>query len=161
MNKQSLTLLLTGIIGVATLTISVQAQTKQSVTPKPTSAKAGQFKLEGTKKPFIPNGLERSAKPNEGDSRGIPNPEGDKRIPMLSQKYPWSTIGRVEGIRSNTNRGYHCTGTLVGANLVLTNAHCVIDSDSGKLSQRIQFMPNVIDGEYQDVVLLVLMIGQL
>jgi protease YdgD len=151
MNKASLTLLLTGIIGVASLTISVQAQTKQGVTPKFTSAKNGTFNLEGATKPFIPGDLERSVKPNEGDSRGIPKPEGDERVPMLSQKYPWSTIGRVEGIRSNTNKGYHCTGSLVGENLVLTNAHCVIDPDSGKLSQRIQFMPNVIDGEYQDV----------
>jgi protease YdgD len=149
MNKPSFALLFTGIIGAATLTLSVQAQTKQSITPKFISAKTGEFKLEGKGKPFIPKALGRSVKPDEGDSRGIPTGI-DSRVPMLSQKYPWSAIGRVQGTTSDA-QSYHCTGTLISEDLVLTNAHCVIDPETGKMSTKIQFMPNAIDGKYQDV----------
>ncbi|AFZ01955.1 trypsin-like serine peptidase [Calothrix sp. PCC 6303] len=149
MNKQSFALLFTGIIGAATLTLSVQAQTKQSITPKFISAKTGGFKFDANVKPFIPDGLGRSAKPDEGDSRGIVS-DIDNRIPMLSKKYPWSAIGRVKGTTTNAE-SYHCTGTLIGEDLVLTNAHCVIDPETKEKSAKIQFMPNVIDGKYQDV----------
>jgi protease YdgD len=72
------------------------------------------------------------------------------RDPMTSKKYPWSAIGRVQGTTTEA-QSYHCTGTLIDENLVLTNAHCVINPETGKMSTRIQFMPNVIDGKYQDV----------
>lgn len=155
MNKKSFALLLAGLLGVTTMTsrdwTSVQAQVKpqQSITPKFISSKqAGQLKLQGDGKPFIPPSLGRSAKPDEGDSRGIPTGI-DNRIPMLSRKYPWSAIGRVQGTTTDA-RSYHCTGTLISDNLVLTNAHCVIDPDTGKPSTKIEFMPNVIDKNYQD-----------
>jgi hypothetical protein len=101
MNKKSLTLLLAGIIGVASLTISVQAQTKQGVTPKFTSAKNGTFKLEGATKPFTPGGLGRSAKPNEGDSRGIPKPEGDERIPISIKNILRVVLGLLQVMKMN------------------------------------------------------------
>jgi V8-like Glu-specific endopeptidase len=150
MNKQSFALLFTGILSATTLGISVQAQTKQSITPKfISSEQAGQIKLESDGKPFIPAGLGRSAKPNEGGVRGIPTGI-DNRIPMLSNKYPWSAIGRVQGTETN-GQSYHCTGSLIADNLVLTNAHCVIDPETGELSKKIEFMPNVIDGKYEDI----------
>ncbi|BAZ08243.1 glutamyl endopeptidase [Calothrix sp. NIES-4071] len=146
-NKQFL--LLTGILSVVTLGISAQAQTKQSITPKfISSEQAGQFKLESDGKPFIPQGLERSPKPNEG-KRGIPKGI-DNRIPMTSRKYPWSAIGRVRGTTSDEG-DYHCTGTLIAENIVLTNAHCVINPETGEFSKKIEFMPNTIDGKYQDI----------
>ena len=127
---------------------SVQAQTQQSITPKFISA--DKANVESDRKPFIPSGLGRSAKPNEGnDNRGIPTGI-DNRIPMLSRKYPWSAIGRVQGT-VNDGSSYHCTGSLIAENLVLTNAHCVIDPETGKLSTKIEFMPNVIDKNYQDI----------
>ena len=148
MNTKLRAFLFTGILS-ATLTISAQAQTKQSITPKfISSQQAGQFKLESNGKPFIPAGLGQSVKPNEGGSRGIIG--SDNRIPMLSHKYPWSAIGRVQGTISETE-SYHCTGSLIAENLVLTNAHCVINPETGKFSQKIQFMPNAVDGKYQDV----------
>ena len=159
MTKQPLninlrTLLFSGILSVATFSywasVKAQVQTKleQTTLPKYISAKdAGQLKLQS--KPFIPKGLDESITPNEGVPRGIPG-EIDHRTPMLSRKYPWSTIGRVQGTTSDA-KNYHCTGVLIAENLVLTNAHCVIDPDTGKLSQQILFLPNVINRQVQDV----------
>ncbi|MCM0591557.1 MAG: trypsin-like serine protease [Gloeotrichia echinulata DEX184] len=155
MNRKFLALFLVGILSAIALggwtSVQVKAQDKpqQSNTPEFINAEqAGKFKLEGDGKPFIPDGLGRAAKPNEGDSRGIIGI--DNRIPMTSRKYPWSAIGRIKGTTADGS-GYYCTGTLIAANLVLTNAHCVINPETGELSTRIQFMPNVIDGDYQDI----------
>ncbi|MEH1933279.1 MAG: trypsin-like peptidase domain-containing protein [Nostoc sp.] len=153
MNRKFFALLLTGFLIVTTFSYwsSVQAETQvkpqQTITPKFISSQ--KLKLEGDGKPFIPPGLERGAKPDESDSRGIPGII-DNRTPMLSDKYPWSAIGRIKGTTGDGS-GYYCTGTLIAANLVLTNAHCVIDHETGKLSTKIEFLPNVIDGHYQDI----------
>lgn len=153
MNKKFFGFLITSLLSITTISYwaSVQAQitpkSQQTITPKFISAdEVGKLSTDG--KPFIPSGLERSAKPTEGNSRGIPTGI-DNRIPMLSKKYPWSAIGRVKGT-INDGSSYHCTGTLIADNLVLTNAHCVIDDKTGELSSRVEFMPNVIDGNYQD-----------
>lgn len=155
MYKQLFALFFAGMLSVIALGnwVSVQAQTQvkpqQSITPKFISSQQGdKLKLEGDGKPFIPPGLGRAPKPNEGDSRGIPTGI-DPRTPMTSTKYPWSTIGRVQGTTADGGK-YHCTGTLIDSSLVLTNAHCVIDPETAKLSARIQFFPNVIDENYQD-----------
>jgi V8-like Glu-specific endopeptidase len=146
MNKQFL--LLAGILSVASLGVSAQAQTKQNITPKfISSEQVRQLRLNSNGKPYIPPTLEISVKPDEG-TRGIPTGV-DNRIPMTSRKYPWSAIGRVQGTTSD-EQGYYCTGTLIAENIVLTNAHCVIDSETGEFSKKIEFMPNTIDGQYQD-----------
>ncbi|MEA5596439.1 trypsin-like serine peptidase [Rivularia sp. UHCC 0363] len=123
---------------------SVQAQNN----PKPVkfikSQERGNFEFPGKGKPFIPNDVEQSIKPNESISRGIPDGYDD-RILMTSNKYPWSTIGRVEGTTANA-KSYHCTGTLIHDNLVLTNSHCVIDPETDVLSKEIKFLPNFING---------------
>ncbi|MGI2901964.1 trypsin-like serine peptidase [Tolypothrix sp. VBCCA 56010] len=155
MTKQPFALFFSAILGVATLgywaSVQAQAQTQaqQTTPPKFTSFKdAGKLKIQGSVKPFLPSGLGQSAKPNEGGgTRGTIG--FDNRIPMLSRKYPWSTIGRVQGTTADAN-SYHCTGALIAEDIILTNAHCVIDPENGKLSQRIQYLPNVIDGEVQD-----------
>jgi V8-like Glu-specific endopeptidase len=148
-SKKYTALFLTGIISAITA-ISVQAQTKQSITPQfISSQQAGNITLEAASKPFVPQNLGRSTKPNEGGSRGIPTGI-DNRIPMLSRKYPWSAIGRIQGTTADA-KSYHCTGSLIAENLVLTNAHCVIDPETGELSKQILFMPNVIDKRFQDV----------
>ena len=144
MKKQFL--LIAGIFSAVTLTMSAQAKT--SITPKfINSEQAGEFKINSNGKPFIPSTLERSVKPNEG-TRGVVRP--DRRVPMTSRKYPWSAVGRVQGTTSD-EQGYHCTGTLIAEDIVLTNAHCVIDPETGEFSKKIEFMPNTIDGQYQDI----------
>jgi protease YdgD len=155
MTKQSFALFISAILGVATLgywtSMQAQAQTQgqQTTPPKFTSFKdAGKLRIQGNNKPFMPSGLGQSAKPNEGGTRGIPD-QIDDRIPMLSRKYPWSTIGRVQGTTAGAG-SYHCTGALIAEDIILTNAHCVIDPENGKLSQKIKFLPNVIDGQVQD-----------
>ncbi|NMG19754.1 peptidase S1 [Brasilonema bromeliae SPC951] len=133
---------------------SVNAQVNRVDTKSPTAAPpkfikatdAGQFKIQGTGKPFQPSGLARSEKPID-DTRAIIGP--DDRIPMISRKYPWSTIGRIVG-ESTDGNAYTCTGTLIAENIVLTNSHCVINPETHQLSKRVAFMPNVINRELQD-----------
>jgi protease YdgD len=49
----------------------------------------------------------------------------DQRVPIEPTRWPWYAIGRVNIADSVSHR--HCTGTLVGAQLVLTAGHCLFD----------------------------------
>ncbi|MBR8838718.1 MAG: trypsin-like peptidase domain-containing protein [Stigonema ocellatum SAG 48.90 = DSM 106950] len=147
-------LFIVGMIGFATLGgwMSVQAQVQRQpnsgTPPRFTSFQdASQFRLSGNSKPFKPANLSQSEKPVDGN-RGIIYGV-DHRIPMVSRKYPWSTIGRVQGTTSDAKR-YHCTGTLIDDDIVLTNAHCVIDPETHQSSKEILFLPNVINKTVQD-----------
>lgn len=84
--------------------------------------------------------LEQSDQPRE-NTRNVFGK--DDRIPVLSNKYPWSTIGRLES--SGENDGlYICTGTLIGRDLVLTNAHCVVDEATGKIRSSLKFRAKAV-----------------
>ncbi|MFN6517133.1 MAG: trypsin-like serine peptidase [Nostoc sp. CreGUA01] len=137
---QLLAFFIAGIVSFTTLGgwISVQAQTES-----PTNT---ELNLVGDGKPFKPADLQQSDKPYEGDRgivRGI-----DNRKAVESRYYPWSAIGRVEYTKAN-GESYYCTGTLVASDIVLTNAHCVIDSETYQLNKELQFIPNVINGKSQ------------
>ncbi|XGW00802.1 MAG: serine protease (plasmid) [Leptolyngbya sp. BL-A-14] len=96
---------------------------------------------------FIPTSLQQSANPNPG-SRNIFGK--DERIPMNSSKYPWSAIGRIDIPLSATTLKI-CTGTLIAKNIVLTNAHCVVDEATGAFhKQPIVFRPNLVNGQSHD-----------
>ena len=56
----------------------------------------------------------------------------DNRVKMTSTKKPWSSVGMIE------NPSGFCTGSYVWHNLVLTNAHCVLDG-SGKVHNWVKF----------------------
>ncbi len=103
--------------------------------------------LEGEPERFVPEGLSRSSSPNEG-SRGVIGATDD-RIPMVNPNYPWSAIGRIVGLAPDDST-YTCTGTLVAPDLVLTNAHCVVNPDTQEFSQTIKFQPNLINGRLAD-----------
>ncbi|MEA5551683.1 trypsin-like serine protease [Anabaena cylindrica UHCC 0172] len=136
---------------IATNWVSVQAQVKPKVqqTTPPTFTKfqdAGKLNLSADGKPFKPEDVNQSDNPDP-EHRGTIGP--DDRIPMFSREYPWSAIGRIQGTTTDA-QNYSCTGTLIGDDSVLTNAHCVIDPETHQLSRQIIFSPNVIDGKVAD-----------
>ncbi len=69
----------------------------------------------------------------------------DDRQAITTDQYPWRTIGMVR------IGGSACTGTLVARDLVLTAAHCVIDSQTKKLTTSpVYFYPNHKGGTHKD-----------
>lgn len=119
---------------------------KPQPTAAPTLKKVGQLQLQNNGKPFKPSQLEQSNKPIGNDRRGTIG--SDDRLPMLSNSYPWSTVGRIVG-KSNSQT-YTCTGTLIDEDIVLTNAHCVVNPKTGQAASQVKFLPNVVDGKYKD-----------
>ncbi|MBD2453942.1 trypsin-like peptidase domain-containing protein [Nostoc sp. FACHB-87] len=149
MNNKSI-LFISGVVGLMTLGVwfSVEAQVKKQpvTTTAPTLKKVGQLELQNNGKPFKPSELEQSNKPIKKGTRGTIG--RDDRLPMLSNNYPWSTVGRIVG--ESNSQTYTCTGTLIDEDIVLTNAHCVVDPKTGNVADRVAFLPNVVDGRYQD-----------
>ncbi|BAZ04240.1 glutamyl endopeptidase [Calothrix sp. NIES-3974] len=153
MNVKSIAVLTAALLSVITVGTwyrvdaqNTQPTTQKTSAPKYTNIRNGKgFPIKGGGNAFQPPNLPQSNKPDESEGkRGIIG--WDDRVPMLSRRYPWSAIGRVQGF-DRQGKGYHCTGTLISDDVVLTNAHCVINPETGQFSQRIQFLPNVINGQ--------------
>ncbi len=80
----------------------------------------------------------KSFRPNDRPQSKLPYGKGDRviigtddRTPVLTRAYPWSAIGRIEAAKADGS-GYTCTGTLIGTDIVLTNAHCLMDPTTNK-----------------------------
>ncbi|MBD2459913.1 trypsin-like peptidase domain-containing protein [Oscillatoria sp. FACHB-1407] len=121
--------------------------TPVTLTGRTPSAQSFQaFGLTSTLTPLIPGELRRSNQPN-GGSRGVIGLTDD-RVPMTSFDYPWSAIGRIEYLSGDEFS--ICTGSLVAPDIVLTNAHCIIDMETHQPKAGTKFAPNLIDGLVQD-----------
>ncbi|MDY6939590.1 MAG: trypsin-like serine protease [Cyanobacteriota bacterium] len=93
---------------------------------------------------FVPDDREISQQPYERDRAVIGE---DDRLQVTTRKYPWSTIGRLEKVDSTGDIRGFCTGTLIGIDLVLTNAHCLIDRDTKEpTSHTLKFRPSFLNG---------------
>lgn len=130
------------------LTVSAQAQStipRLSQAAQQTAAeKVRAFGLTPEPQPFIPQELSQSSNPTEG-GRGVIGIRDD-RVPMTSRSYPWSAIGRLESPLGGQYVSI-CTATLVAPDVVLTNAHCVVDPETHQVRQAITFKPNLVYGQ--------------
>lgn len=150
MKRQFILPFFAGIVGTMVLgawaTLSVQAESKP-VPPKFTTVtNLTDFNLVIDKKPVSPSDVKEIDEPPDRRRDIIGK---DNRIPMTSRKKPWSAIGKIQGIDAD-GKGYSCTGTLIADDLLLTNSHCVVNPDTGKLSRAIAFLPNLINGQVRD-----------
>lgn len=150
---QRLALVVFGALGFSTVSWAV-LQAVQSA--EPVNSNTSLLKIEVVSAPktevsirsegYIPKGLQSSKRPTKDGSRNVFGP--DDRIPMTSRKYPWSAIGRVEGLKADRTLSGWCTGTLIAPDLVVTNAHCVFQGN-GEPHPAISFAPNLMDGRSQ------------
>ncbi|MEM6502944.1 MAG: trypsin-like peptidase domain-containing protein [Cyanobacteria bacterium P01_C01_bin.89] len=93
---------------------------------------------------FIPPDRETSDRPFDSDRVIIGN---DDRVPVTTRRFPWSAIGRVDLLDHTGRKINHCTGTLIGPSLVLTNAHCITYGDTGSPKAAAwRFRPALISG---------------
>jgi protease YdgD len=139
---------LASFVAIATVSMSYTNASDIQISPgQPSITTAPSVKLRQlprTTPGFIPAKLGQSTFPFEGGRNVFGK---DDRIPMNSSKYPWSAIGRVEALNSK-QVDWTCTGTLIGKNLVVTNAHCVVDEKTKQITtNKIRFRPNLINGE--------------
>lgn len=129
------------------------AQAPENTAPTPAIAQPGPPKLAPNLSPapvpeannqdgFIPVRMPQSKNPS--GTRQIVG--RDDRAAVMSRAYPWSAIGRLEHLDQTGEVVNFCTGTLIGKDLVLTNAHCVIERSTGQLTHfTLRFRPNLIN----------------
>lgn len=104
--------------------------------------------------PYVPQGL-AVAQPEHGETR-LDQPEVDSlapdaivgsedRIEAPVSLYPYSAIGRIDA--SLGSKSWSCTGVLVARGIMLTNRHCVYDTEQRRLATSVMFTPGYRRGE--------------
>jgi V8-like Glu-specific endopeptidase len=153
MTKRFIAILLASFLSITLLgywtNVSAQTPSKPATlplipAPKPVAITFNS-KSDGTT--FRPLDRPQSDNPFDPGDRAIIS--DDERLPVRSRAFPWSAIGQVTWTVPNTGT-YTCTGTLISKDLVITNAHCLvenIDSKTGKLKQPIFFSPSMKEGK--------------
>ncbi|WP_199246379.1 serine protease [[Phormidium] sp. ETS-05] len=155
MNKKLMAVFFASLLGVLLISnlslVNAQsptlkiAQMPMTVTPESSQAAVGS-------RPYIPPNLPQSENPFDPGDRAIIGE--DNRIEVRSRRYPWTTIGRLESVDKDGDINAFCTGSLIEEDLVLTNAHCLIDKSTHRPTEhQIRFKPNLINGRSQDTAL--------
>jgi V8-like Glu-specific endopeptidase len=148
MTKRFITLLLASFLSITLIgywaNVSAQTPAKPETLPPIPMPKpiAITFNSKSDGTTFRPLDRPQSDNPFDPGDRAIVGK--DERLPVRSRSFPWSAIGKIE------TESYSCTGTLISKDLVLTNAHCLIeniDSKTGKLKQPIFFFPSMKEGK--------------
>lgn len=134
----ALLLLLTTASNANAKSIPLQLATDESIADLPTQTEPSNLanrRLE-TK---LPEPRTRGIVCKPGDALD----DCDKRVPVQSRNYPWSSIGRLQ-----IGEDGHCTATLIDEDWILTNAHCVVDRKTNKVTtESLTFLPNLINGK--------------
>jgi protease YdgD len=111
-------------------TLSIAFLSNQTTFPAQSKPK---FAAEPIPLSLAPTSSHKSFRPKDLLQSKLPYGKGDRviigtddRTPVLTRAYPWSAIGRIEATKADGS-GYTCTGTLIGMDIVLTNAHCLMD----------------------------------
>ncbi len=123
MNFKIITLSLAATLSFALLSnqTTLPAQSKPKVTAQPIPLS---LPSTASHKSFRPKDRSQSKLPYGSSDRVVIGT--DDRVPVLTRAYPWSAIGRIETAKADGS-GYTCIGTLIGMDIVLTNAHCLMD----------------------------------
>ncbi|MEM6432581.1 MAG: trypsin-like peptidase domain-containing protein [Cyanobacteria bacterium P01_D01_bin.115] len=144
MNSISKYMLLSGLpVGLAIAGYLLQTQ----VQAQP-SAETPQLELASDRPDWLPSPAAaptvlENVNPSPNTDRVVPGE--DDRLPMNNRDYPWSAVGRIVAETADGEFSL-CTGTLIADDVVLTNAHCAISSETQELHQRLAFQPNLING---------------
>ena len=147
MHPKTITLLTLSILLIGYRVVQAQNKSKEIAPPIPISLQS-----TNTRDSFQPKDRPQSQKPYSDGTRVVIGT--DDRTPVLTRAYPWSAIGRIE--ISNADEGFTCTGTLIDLDIVLTNAHCLMDrqtkqpfiprNSSPDNPAQIRFSPSMIRG---------------
>ncbi|HAZ14111.1 MAG: hypothetical protein A2X86_02905 [Bdellovibrionales bacterium GWA2_49_15] len=93
--------------------------------------------LAKTHKGFKPDNLQNANFKTDSDNKVLIGSEG--REESDTSKYPFTAVGYISF--EGDGHQYGCTGSLVSANVVLTNGHCVFDQDAQKFYSKFTFSP--------------------
>jgi protease YdgD len=145
-----------GLCAVAPFGLIRPAVIAQAQTPEvapPTVALPATTEADGAG--FVPDFLAVDDQPFSDDVRAIIGE--DDRAPVLNLVYPYSTIGRLDWVNADGFSLGHCTATLIGPDIILTNSHCLVNPYTESIAaepntqpERLVFRPALIDGDTLD-----------